>query len=244
MKKLILLLLFIPLMSFNAVAQDSPNAVPISELDEAPVYPRCKGDSNAEKRKCMSAKITQFIGRNFDKKIANNLGLFGRQKIKVIFKIDTNGDVIDIRARAPHPKLEWEAIRVIGMLPKMKPGLKLGKPVNVQYALPITFQVQASGDFEEYYNKGKRKYFSEGLQKAKENNHKAAIELYTKSIKNDRYFDLAYNARGASKFHLKDYRGSIIDLTKAIMLYPEYAEAYFNRALSKAYLSDNEGACT
>ena len=28
------------------------------------------------------------------------------------------------------------------------------------------------------------------------------------------------------------------------MLYPEYAEAYFNRALSKAYLSDNEGACT
>ena len=96
MKKLILLLLFIPLMSFNAVAQDSPNAVPIAELDEAPVYPRCKGDSNAEKRKCMSAKITQFIGRNFDRKIANNLGLFGRQEIKVIFKIDTNGDVIDI----------------------------------------------------------------------------------------------------------------------------------------------------
>jgi protein TonB len=92
----------------------------------------------------MSAKITQFIGRNFDKKIVDNLGLFGRQKIKVIFKIDKNGDVIDIRARAPHPKLEWEAIRVIGMLPKMKPGLKLGKPVNVQYALPITFNVQKS----------------------------------------------------------------------------------------------------
>ena len=31
----------------------------------------------------MSAKITQFIGRNFDKKIVDNLGLFGRQKIKI-----------------------------------------------------------------------------------------------------------------------------------------------------------------
>jgi tetratricopeptide (TPR) repeat protein len=89
-----------------------------------------------------------------------------------------------------------------------------------------------------------RSYFSAGLQKAKENNHIAAIELYTKSIKNDRYFALAYNARGASKFHLKDYRGSLIDLNKAIILQPEYGEAYFNRGLSKAYLSDNEGACT
>ena len=89
-----------------------------------------------------------------------------------------------------------------------------------------------------------RSYFSDGLQKAKENNHIAAIELYTKSIKNDRYFALAYNARGASKFHLKDYRGSLIDLNKAIILQPEYGEAYFNRGLSKAYLSDNEGACT
>ena len=82
-------------MSFNAVAQESTNTVSISELDEAPVYPRCKGDSNAEKRKCMSAKITQFIGRNFDKKIANNLGLFGRQKIK-IFLNDFNGAISDL----------------------------------------------------------------------------------------------------------------------------------------------------
>ena len=94
------------------------------------------------------------------------------------------------------------------------------------------------------FNINERSYFSDGLQKAKENNHIAAIELYTKSIKNDRYFALAYNARGASKFYLKDYRGSLIDLNKAIILQPEYGEAYFNRGLSKAYLSDNEGACT
>jgi protein TonB len=142
MKKLILLLLFIPLMSFNAVAQDSPNAVPISELDEAPVYPRCKGDSNAEKRKCMSAKIAKFVQRKFNTDLAGDLGLSGRQRINVIFKIDKSGNVVGVRSRAPHPRLEKEAARVINMLPKMKPGRQRGKAVIVPYSLPITFQVQ------------------------------------------------------------------------------------------------------
>ena len=74
--------------------------------------------------------------------------------------------------------------------------------------------------------------------------HIAAVELYTKSIKNDRYFALAYNARGVSKLHLKDYRGALIDFNKAIILQPEYGEAYFYRGLSKSYLSDNVAACT
>ena len=47
-----------------------------------------------------------------------------------------------VRSRAPHPRLEKEAARVINMLPKMKPGKQRGKPVIVPYSLPITFQVQ------------------------------------------------------------------------------------------------------
>jgi len=62
------------------------------------------------------------------------------QRISVIFKIDKNGNVIDIRARAPHPRLVKEAIRVLNMLPKMKPGIQRGKPVVVPYSLPINFQ--------------------------------------------------------------------------------------------------------
>ena len=241
MKKLLLLLLFIPLMSFNAVAQDSPNGVPIAELDEVPVYPRCKGDSNAEKRKCMSAKIAKFVRQKFNTDLAVNLGLTGRQRINVIFKIDTNGNVFGIRSKGPHPRLEQEAVRVINLLPKMKPGRQKGKAVIVPYSLPITFKVK---DGPPAFNADERKYFSDGLQKAKEYNHIAAVELYTKSIKNDRYFALAYNARGVSKLHLKDYRGALIDFNKAIIIQPEYGEAYFNRGLSKAYLSDNVAACT
>ena len=74
--------------------------------------------------------------------IAGDLGLSGRQRISVIFKIDKTGSVTGVRARAPHPRLEKEAQRVINLLPKMKPGKQRGKAVIVPYSLPIIFQVQ------------------------------------------------------------------------------------------------------
>ena len=90
----------------------------------------------------MNKKIAQFIGKKFNTDLAGELGLSGVQKIYVLFKIDKNGEVTDIRARAPHPRLEKEAERVVNLLPKMIPGKQRGKPVRVPYSLPISFQVQ------------------------------------------------------------------------------------------------------
>jgi protein TonB len=115
--------------------------VPFAVIENVPEYPGCKG-SNAEKRKCMSQKISKFVQRKFNTDLAGDLGLSGRQRINVIFKIDKSGNVTGVRSRAPHPRLEKEAARVINMLPKMKPGRQRGKAVIVPYSLPITFQVQ------------------------------------------------------------------------------------------------------
>ena len=116
--------------------------VPFAVIENVPEYPGCERGSNAEKRKCMSDKIAKFVQRKFDTDLAGDLGLSGRQRISVIFKIDKSGNVTGVRTRAPHPRLEKEAARVIKMLPKMKPGRQRGKPVIVPYSLPITFQVQ------------------------------------------------------------------------------------------------------
>jgi len=116
--------------------------VPFSVIENVPEYPGCEKGSNTEKRKCMSAKIAKFVQRKFNTDLAGDLGLSGRQRISVIFKIDKNGNVTGVRSRAPHPRLEKEAARVINMLPKMKPGRQRGKAVVVPYSLPITFQVQ------------------------------------------------------------------------------------------------------
>ena len=116
--------------------------VSFSSVENVPIFPGCEKGNNAKRSKCMSEKISKFVQKRFNTKLAGNLGLSGRQRISVIFKIDKLGDVGGVRARAPHPKLEDEAIRVINLLPKMKPGMQLGKAVIVPYSLPIIFQVQ------------------------------------------------------------------------------------------------------
>ena len=46
-----------------------------------------------------------------------------------------------------------------------------------------------------------------------------------------------------SKANLEDYRGAILDYTKAIKLNPNDSDAYHNRGISKLSLSQNNSAC-
>jgi protein TonB len=117
--------------------------VPFAVIENVPIYPGCEDEPNNEgKKKCMSTKVKKFIQANFNTELAADLGLEGTQKIFVTFKIDKTGRVVDIRSRAPHPKLEEEAAKVVNSLPRMIPGKQRGAPVGVLYALPIMFQVR------------------------------------------------------------------------------------------------------
>lgn len=117
--------------------------VPFAVIENVPVFPGCeKKKNNADRKKCMSEKITKHVNKKFNTDLAADLGLSGVQRIAVAFKIDKSGNIVGVRARAPHPALAKEAERVIKSLPKMQPGRQRGKAVNVPYALPIKFQVQ------------------------------------------------------------------------------------------------------
>ena len=117
--------------------------VPFAFIENVPVFPGCeKEKGNNAKKKCMSTKIAKFVNKKFNVDLAGDLGLSGRQTIRVLFKIDKNGNVTNVQSRAPHPRLAKEAERVIKLLPKMKPGKQRGKAVTVSYTLPIIFQVE------------------------------------------------------------------------------------------------------
>ncbi len=117
--------------------------VPFAVIENVPVFPGCeRKKTNAEKKKCMSDKIAKFVNKKFNTDLASDYGLSGRLRISVGFKIDKNGNIVNVFARAPHPGLEKEAKRVVSLLPKMQPGKQRGKAVTVPYALPILFQVQ------------------------------------------------------------------------------------------------------
>lgn len=61
-------------------------------------------------------------------------------KVFVVFTVDIDGSVTNIRIkRGVDPSLDSEAIRVVGTMPKWRPGLQSGKAVKVNYTLPVNF---------------------------------------------------------------------------------------------------------
>lgn len=128
------------------VAQEADNEVAFAVIDKVPIYKGCnKKWSNSALKKCMSEKVVKHVVKHFNINVANGLGFpDGKVKINVIFKVNNKGDVTGIKASGPHSKLEEEAIRVIKLLPKFKPGMQDGKAVTVPYALPLIFNIDNS----------------------------------------------------------------------------------------------------
>jgi periplasmic protein TonB len=111
-------------------------------IEDVPVFPGCKGNK-AELKKCFSEKVQKHFSRKFDADLPNELGLSpGRKRVFIAFKIDKNGNIVNIQARAPHPKIKSEVVSVMNKLPKMKPGRQRGKPVGVKYSIPFTLIVE------------------------------------------------------------------------------------------------------
>ena len=120
------------------VAEDVPFAI----IEDVPVYPGCKG-TKQQKKDCLNKSMQKHVARKFNADLATDLGLSpGKKKIYIQFKITKTGTIQIIGARAPHARLEKEAKRVVSLLPKMTPGKQRGRPVNVTYMLPISFNVE------------------------------------------------------------------------------------------------------
>ncbi|MEF8844908.1 MAG: energy transducer TonB [Bacteroidales bacterium] len=61
----------------------------------------------------------------------------------VQFVVDTDGGISNVTVtRGVDPSLNEEAMRVIRNAPKWEPGQQRGKPVRVQFTIPIVFKLQ------------------------------------------------------------------------------------------------------
>lgn len=141
------LIVLLLMSSFQVVSAQEKSEkdidVPFAIIENSPIYPGCNENGTKEEIKnCLSQKITEFVTKNFNTKLAKEKNLKGLQKIWVAFKIDKEGNVSSVKARAPLSELKEEAIRVMNSLPQMKPGKHKGKLVTVPYSLPIQFMVK------------------------------------------------------------------------------------------------------
>ena len=116
------------------------------QVDQAPYFETCEGlVSNKETKQCVSQFISDFVSKKAKEvglhETAKNLGFQGVKRVYVQFTISTLGEIINVKARAPHPELQQKAETIIEQLPEMIPGKHRGEAVNVVYSLPITFKI-------------------------------------------------------------------------------------------------------
>lgn len=116
-------------------------AVPIDALREVPVFPGCEKVSLEERKSCFQRKMTKHVKRVF-RYPEVDITLKNEGKVHVLFWIGKDGSIGHIQMRGPSATMEKEAKRIISKLPKMTPGKKNGKAVNVSFYIPINFQLQ------------------------------------------------------------------------------------------------------
>ena len=113
--------------------------VPFTAIDEAPIFPGC--ENSEDKRACFLENVQSHVRKHFNyPQEAQEQGIQGR--VAIMFGINADGDIVDIKSKGPSPILETEAQRIIARLPKMEPAKQNGKPVDVIFSIPITFRLK------------------------------------------------------------------------------------------------------
>ena len=127
--------------------------------------------------------------------------------------------------------------------------------INPDYAEAYFYRALAKSELKDYYGamsdytkvieldpNNTSAYYNRGNAKYNLKDYYGAISDYTKAIELDPNDDLYYS-RGLAKSNLKDHYGAIADYTKAIELNPNYTNAYANRGIAKELIGDLNGAC-
>lgn len=99
-------------------------------LEEMPEFPGGQGE------------LMKWLSKNINyPPIAAENNIQGR--VMISFVVERDGSISDVKVlRGVDPNLDKEAMRVVGKMPKWKPGMQTGKPVRTRFTLPVQFRLQ------------------------------------------------------------------------------------------------------
>tara|TARA_B100000579_G_scaffold437094_1_gene465160 strand:- start:928 stop:1431 length:504 start_codon:yes stop_codon:yes gene_type:complete len=167
MKKLLLLVFIIPILSFcqepswppegyglpKKTQHETPpvdQVIDFAVVESVPIFPGCKASKKTtllqrrdEDMECLNRGIMEHIKKNFQyPQISKEMGI--QEKIWVRFTVDKTGSITNVEVvRGEDPYLKEEAIRLVKIIPKMTtPATQRGKPVAVTYTTSIHFKLQ------------------------------------------------------------------------------------------------------
>ena len=244
MKKLILLLLFIPLVSFGQekVTEQEEEEEEISYcnpdnrqmtgeiITSNPVFPGCENLPNSQRRSCFQEKMTNHINSELrypEQALEKDL----EGKVTIEFFLEKDGRFVICETIGPYKILEKEARRIILSLPKCKPAEINGRTVRVPFSMPITFKL---GRNEKQERPEKSYWFDKGYSAFNANDFDQAILYYTKHLNLFPNDANAYMKRSYAKKELENFEGSIKDIDLAIKI--SIAQGDDNNSLSWLYL--------
>ena len=109
---------------------DTDNIFVYEIVDEMPEFP-----GGLEKLLQFLASNVKYPAKEQEK------GIQG--KVIVGFVVGTDGSIKNVKIlKSVNLELDAEALRVVKLMPKWKPGRQKGKLVNVQYVVPINFEIR------------------------------------------------------------------------------------------------------
>ena len=141
MKKLLLILSILMPMMVTAQEVSPKEDVVFLVVEQMPEFP---GGEIA---------LRAFLAENVKyPTIAKKNGIFGR--VICQFVIEKDGSITDVKAvrSSGERSLDIEAIRVIKMMPKWKPGKQRNEPVRTRFTLPINFSIDGKTTNETSYS--------------------------------------------------------------------------------------------
>jgi TonB family protein len=87
-------------------------------------------------------ELVKFLSRNIKYPVAAQQARV-QGRVIVEFLVGADGSISDIMVKhSVNPELDAEAVRVISLMPKWKPGEQRGKAVSVRYEMPIEFRLK------------------------------------------------------------------------------------------------------
>ena len=119
----------VEIMDYVEVVEEE--AIPFQLVEEKPSFQG--GDAN---------QFSKWVNQRLEyPEIAKENGVQGRVTLQ--FTVEKDGSVTKVRVlRGVDPSLDKEAVRVVSMSPKWKPGKQRDRAVPVTYTFPVIFQLR------------------------------------------------------------------------------------------------------
>jgi len=163
--------------------------------------------------------------------------------VYVSYIVDIDGSVKDVKiAKGTDPFLDKEAVRVVQLIKGYQPGTQDGKPVPVQFTIPIRFVLTGNTNrstnrinlVDRRVNPEAQKAYEDAQVAMKNSDFDEAIKQYTKSISIDPNNYVPFYGRAIAHYSKEQFQAAELDFMESISRSNhEHLNSYIYRAMMR-----------